>query len=299
MKKCLIIGATMLDIVMKINALPNKSEDIYAKSQEMTLGGCAYNVASIINKFDVEYTLFAPIGKGIYADIINNLLQKRGLSSTLYTDEIDNGYCLCLVEDDGERTFITLPGIECNFKKEWFDKINPSEYDSVYISGYEIEGEGGENIIEFLENNPHLTIYYAPGPRINHIPKEKNNRIFKLNPIIHLNKLEALTFTNKTNYIDASLDLYKNTKNTVFVTLGEDGVYVCNDNSMLVPTKKAKVVDTIGAGDSNIGTIIAMLKLGYNIEKSVTIANKISSMIVETKGPTLDGCFDKEALFNE
>ena len=299
MKKVLIIGATMLDIVMKINSLPKKSEDICAKSQEMTLGGCGYNVADIISKFNIEHTLFAPIGKGIYSDIINSLLKEKGLSSYIHTDEMDNGYCLCLVEDDGERTFITLPGIECNFKKEWFEKINPLDYDSVYIAGYEIEGEGGESIIDFLENDKHLTIYYAPGPRINYISKEKNNRLFNLNPILHLNKIEAITFTNKPNYVDASLELYKMTNNTVFVTLGEDGVYVCNKTPMLVPTKKAKVVDTIGAGDANIGTIIAMLKLGYSLEKAVAVANKISSMIVETKGPTLNGSFNKEELFNE
>ena len=29
----------------------------------------------------------------------------------------DNGYCLSLVEADGERTFITVQGAECHFKK--------------------------------------------------------------------------------------------------------------------------------------------------------------------------------------
>lgn len=45
MKKCLVIGAAMLDIVMQIDELPKKGEDVYAKSQTMTVGGCAYNVA--------------------------------------------------------------------------------------------------------------------------------------------------------------------------------------------------------------------------------------------------------------
>ena len=64
MKKCLVIGAAMLDIVMQIDELPKKGEDVYAKSQTMTVGGCAYNVADIMKHFAVPYTLFAPIGTG-------------------------------------------------------------------------------------------------------------------------------------------------------------------------------------------------------------------------------------------
>ena len=70
MKKNLIIGAAMLDIVMQIERLPKTGEDVYAQSQEMMVGGCAYNVADIQKHFHVPYTLFAPVGTGIYADII-------------------------------------------------------------------------------------------------------------------------------------------------------------------------------------------------------------------------------------
>lgn len=55
MKKCLVIGAAMLDIVMQIDELPKKGEDVYAKSQTMTVGGCAYNVADIMKHFAVPY----------------------------------------------------------------------------------------------------------------------------------------------------------------------------------------------------------------------------------------------------
>ena len=76
MEKCLVIGAAMLDIVMQIGSLPKKGEDIYADSQNMAVGGCAYNVADIIKHFNVPYTLFAPIGTGMYADFISKNLKK-------------------------------------------------------------------------------------------------------------------------------------------------------------------------------------------------------------------------------
>ena len=74
MKKSLIIGAAMLDIVMQIDELPKKGEDVYACSQEMTVGGCAYNVADILKRFSVPYTLFAPVGNGFYAGFIPSFI---------------------------------------------------------------------------------------------------------------------------------------------------------------------------------------------------------------------------------
>lgn len=42
------------------------------------------------------------------------------------------------------------------FEKEWFDALDVTEYDSVYICGYEIEGDGGDQIIDFLEKTETL-----------------------------------------------------------------------------------------------------------------------------------------------
>ncbi|MCD8241578.1 MAG: PfkB family carbohydrate kinase, partial [Lachnospiraceae bacterium] len=266
MKKSLIIGAAMLDIVMQVDHLPEKGGDVYARSQEMTVGGCAYNVADIVKRFDVPYTLFAPIGTGFYADFIANELRQSGHESPIRTRDGDNGYCLCMVEADGERTFLTLPGVECSFQKAWFSQINPSEYDSVYVSGYEVEGEGGSAIVSFLEDNPGLTVYYAPGPRITYIPDELHQRIFALHPVLHLNEKEAVEFTGKPEYGEAAKMLYALTKNTVIVTLGSNGACVFNGEKKRIPSEKAKVIDTIGAGDSNIGAIIAMRKLGSSME---------------------------------
>ena len=66
-KGCIVIGAAMLDIVMEIDKIPKSGTDVYAKGQTMMVGGCAYNVADILKHFGTNYTLFAPVGTGMYA----------------------------------------------------------------------------------------------------------------------------------------------------------------------------------------------------------------------------------------
>ena len=94
MKKCLVIGAAMLDIVMQIDELPKKGEDVYAKSQTMTVGGCAYNVADIMKHFAVPYTLFAPIGTGMYASMIREKLKQAEHESPII---YENGQWILLM----------------------------------------------------------------------------------------------------------------------------------------------------------------------------------------------------------
>lgn len=288
MKKCLVIGATMLDIVANLDSLPVRGGDAYIKQQEMMLGGCAYNVASILKHFNIPNTLFAPIGSGMYASFIENKLKEEGYSSPIKSMDMDNGYSMCIVEADGERTFITLAGIECYFRKEWFDSLDINLYDKVYISGYELEGEGGNVILDFLEANKDLEIYYAPGPRINYISEDRHKRLFKLSPIIHLNEKEVKEYTKESDYKEATDTLRNLTNNTVILTLGDKGAYYSSrEKEGFIPSKASRVLDTIGAGDSHIGTIIACLSKDKNLEFAIEQANKIAAKVVSVKGSTL------------
>lgn len=288
MKKCLVIGATMLDIVANLDSLPVRGGDAYIKQQEMMLGGCAYNVASILKHFNIPNTLFAPIGSGMYASFIENKLKEEGYSSPIKSIDMDNGYSMCIVEADGERTFITLAGIECYFRKEWFDSLDINLYDKVYISGYELEGEGGNVILDFLEANKDLEIYYAPGPRINYISEDIHKRLFKLSPIIHLNEKEIMEYTKESGYEEATNTLRNLTNNTVILTLGDKGAYYSSrEKEGFIPSKASRVLDTIGAGDSHIGTIIACLSKDKNLEFAIEQANKIAAKVVSVKGSTL------------
>lgn len=287
MEKCLVIGAAMLDIVVKLDRLPKSGEDIMASSQQMTVGGCAYNVADIMKHLKAPHTLFAPLGTGMYSEFISGKLKAAGHESALRSKDQDNGYCLCMVEADGERTFLTVPGIECSFKREWFGQLNAEEYSCAYVSGYEIEGEGGEAIIEFFEANPNLTLYYAPGPRITYISKEKQERMLALRPALHINEKEALDYTGETDYKKAAQKLYEKTHNAVIITLGSKGVYLKDKEEIFVASEPVKAIDTIGAGDSHIGTIIAMRQKGADYRQALEKANQVSAMVVGVKGPTL------------
>lgn len=329
--KTLVLGAAIVDIIMKIPKLPKSGEDVLCTERKVTVGGCAYNVANILRGFNVEHDLFVPIGSGMYADIIRKTLNEDGYDVLISDSEMDNGYCLCLVEDDGERTFITVKGIEGLHKKEWFNSLNMSKYENIYVAGYQLCEDKDDIIANWLIEQKGKNIFFAPGPVINDIDKNTMRKIFSTNPILHLNEKEALDFTKKDNVEESILSLYELTKNIVFITVGERGTVLYDGQEIVhIKGERVNVVDTIGAGDSHIGAIISAYSLreadGFSLvgsrdtyfeglkdislddsqveylEKNIRydfvhgckLANKVAAEVVQIQGAKLSKeCFDK------
>ena len=177
---------------------------------------------------------------------------------------------------------------ECLFRPEWFEQLDTDAIDSAYICGLEIEEPTGTHIVRFLEEHPALQVYFAPGPRILLLSPEILSRIFALSPILHLNGTEALEYTRKPSIEEAAHTLYEKTGNSVIITLGEQGAYCRTaDKAAFIPGIRAEQTDTIGAGDSHIGTVIARLKQGASMERAIADANRVAAAVVETSGALL------------
>lgn len=299
MKKTLVIGSTVVDVIITLeDYLPKTQGDVHVLNQEMSLGGCAYNTSDMIRHFEVPYILFSPVGTGAYGDFVRTNLAQRKITTPIPTPEEDNGCCYCFIEKTGERTFISYHGAEYRFKPEWFDLLNPEEIDSVYICGFEIEETTGIHIVEWLEKHPELTVYFAPGPRLNKIQPALMQRLFALHPVIHLNEEESCSyhgFVDSPAYSKegcmlehAAAYLYSLTQNTVIVTLGSNGTYYHSaDQCEYIASTPAHQIDTIGAGDSHIGAVIACRQRGMNLHDAILTANKAAAKVVETKGALL------------
>lgn len=297
MKKILVIGSTVADIIINVDYLPTTAQDVHLKSQSMSLGGCAHNVSDMIRHFGAPCILFSPIGTGIYGDFVRKELAAKGITSPVPTPDQANGCCYCFVEESGERTFIVDHGAEYLFYKEWFDQLDLEELGCVYICGLEIEETTGCTVVDFLEASG-LPVYFAPGPRIHMIGEDLMARIFALHPVLHLNEDEVCRFSGKDTIEEAASVVYDLTGNTLIVTNGDNGAFYYDESGLHhVPGVACpQVVDTIGAGDSHCGATIAGLSTGLSMDEAIAKANIAASAVVGTKGALLsDEAFD--ALF--
>ena len=300
MKKALVLGSAAADIIIRVPSLPKTEEDFSILSQKISLGGCAYNVSHILHCFHIPYTLFAPTGKGLYGDFVRRELKARGVhTAPIPKSPEENGCCYCFVEDSGERTFLSLRGAEYRFQKDWFPLLNPTEYDSAYFCGLELEEESGELITDFFRLHPDWRLYFAPGPRLSHIPKPLLKKALSLHPVLHLNLSEAYTLfecltgqkkegSPMEGLPETARFLCQMVQNEVIITLGGKGAYWCTGAAnFLLPARPVPVLDTIGAGDAHIGTVIACEMAGCLPQEAVETANLLCAAVVQQQGASL------------
>ena len=287
MEKTLVIGSCTVDIVIPTPRLPSTTDSINSGVHHYALGGCAYNVSQMQRLLSVPYLHGVTIGSGIYGDFVKKELEKKGIP-VFRTSKEPHGACICLVEESGERSFIAYHGIEYKFDREWFKTIDLKQFSSVYLCGLELEEDTGEEIVLFLEENNFKNIYFAPGPRLLTIKKSFVDRIFALKPIIHLNDQELVSYTKDSDLKRAMKTLQAMTGNDVIVTMGKDGAMIAHrDETIYEESRESEVVDSIGAGDCNLGTYIAFRNMGKERREALKKANLFASEVVRHEGPTL------------
>lgn len=289
----LVIGAVMADIICEVPHVPTSGMGVAATSTQMAAGGCAFNTASAIKRSGGACTLVAPIGHGRYASFLESELASRGIAPMHVDTSLDCGACICLVEPTGQRTMITLPGVERMFERSWLDAIDTRGYSYAIVSAFELCGSGGGNIVGFLEAHEELTVIYAPGPLFADVDARLAKRIDALHPIWHLNDDEVMAITSEPDVLTAGITLCEHADNTVIVTAGADGAWLFTRPAAgaepvceLVPGECVDVVDTIGAGDAHVGAVAAALCAGKSWRDAVTAANHAAAKICQIAGAT-------------
>lgn len=178
---------------------------------------------------------------------------ERGLISLIDNAEGDNGWCLALVEPDGERTFMSFSGVENQWNREWLARLTVAPGSLLYFSGYQLASPCGELLVEWLEELQDVTPFIDFGPRIGDIPDALLARIMACRPLVSLNRQEAEIAAERFALSAEITTLGKQWQEKfaapLIVRLDKEGAwYFSNDASGCIPAFPTQVVDTIGAG---------------------------------------------------
>ena len=317
MNETLVIGSTVVDVSLNLPFLPRRGEDINISAPEYRIGGCAYNVYRALKLLSSPVLLCSPVGSGVHGSMVKEQFMKEGLVPIASLEE-ENGCCYCLIEPDGERTFLSHHGAEYLFYRSWMESIDFSGAGTVYVSGLELEESTNDEIVSFVCEHPELELHFSPGPRIMYIPAGIMERLMRRRgrngrgPVLHLNETEALSIAGGSpspvltrsmlqkfpadgsgrGKIEAAAEfLARKTENSVIVTLGERGCYCLERAGMagnFIPGFPAQVIDTVGAGDAHCGSLIACLKEGMGLEDACLRANRIGAAVVGVPSAVLD-----------
>ncbi|WP_368544828.1 PfkB family carbohydrate kinase [Enterobacter soli] len=282
-----VLGAAVIDVIADAYALPWRGCDIELKQQGVNIGGCALNIAIALKRLGIEAQNALPVGHGVWADIIRNAMAKQDLHSAVEAETGDNGWCLALVEPDGERTFMSFSGVENQWQPSWLDGLDVPPESLVYLSGYQLASPCGALLTGWLEGLRNVTGFIDFGPRIADIPDDLMARIMACKPVVSLNRQEAQIAADRLGVAVDSLGTQWQQRfgSALIVRHDKDGAaWYDGDASGTVPAFPATVVDTIGAGDSHAGGTLAGLAAGWSLAESVRLGNAVAAWVVSHRG---------------
>ena len=287
MKRLLIIGSTCVDVILRLDHLPTTGEDMHPV-QRFAMGGCAFNVAQVPKAYDVDLRFVTPIGDhGVFSDFVRAHLDNAGFRGPITVPDSENGCCYCLVERSGERTFLSVHGVEYSFHAEYMDTFAGERFDYTYICGLEVEETTGGELVAWLEAHPDIagTVVYAPGPRGIEVDADRTERILAMHPILHLNEQEAQALAGMSGSEDSVLAGMGGSEDSILAGMGgsEDLVRAGMDGSE-DPVLSAAQALHAKTGNMVIVTCGADGVLWISADGSVHSAPSVPSTVVDTIG---------------
>lgn len=284
-----VVGAAVIDVIADAYALPWRGCDIELQQQSVNIGGCALNIAVALKRLGMRADNALPIGQGVWAEIIRNSLAREGLVSCIDGVQGDNGWCLALVEPDGERTFMSFSGVENQWNADWLGQLSVAPQSLVSLSGYQLASPCGELLVRWLESLQDVTPFIDFGPRIADIPDALMARIMACKPVISLNRQEAEIAAARFNLPPETRQFGRAWMATfgtpLIVRHDKEGAwYFSPQEQGLAAPFPVTVVDTIGAGDSHAGGTLAGLASGWTLSESVLLGNAVASWVVGHRG---------------
>ena len=287
-RRLVLVGSVIVDIVLYVDALPERGGDVVANHSLTTAGG-GFNVVSAASRQGLRSAYGGLIGTGPFGAQVRDSLAADSVDVLLpEAADGDTGFCVALVEASGERTFATTVGAEAGLTRERLDTLTIRGDDAVYVSGYDLVYPHGPAIASWLEALPaEVTVVLDPGPLVGDIPADGLDRVLARVSWLSLNAREARLLAG-----DAVGELFERAPTLVGVVV-RDASRGCAVWRSAVEVEQveapvvdaADVVDTNGAGDVHVGAFVAGLARGEDAVTAARAANAAAAVAVTRLGP--------------
>ncbi len=269
MKKydCLCLGSCVMDIYR------NK------ESKELRFGGDALNQAIILTKLLKKPLLSCSIGNE--QEIVDYLTNNLDTKAVNYNIDIPTTTSIITLDENGERSFEVIAGAHRKYNKSMFDyhwlkEIKALSIASIFSMDL-LEEDGLVEILKETKQNNVLVFAdtskdrYQKGMKgiINFLPYIDYfcPSFYEIADILKTDKLEDILKT-----------LEPLTKN-IIIKMGREGCYLHNKEvSKLIPTSFVETIDTTGAGDTFMATLISEVTSGTSLEIAIKRANYLGGL---------------------
>jgi adenosine kinase len=249
-------------------------------------GGCAGNIAYSLKQLGGHPRIMATLGKD--GAVYRNHLEAQGmiLTDVVMVEDDYTAQAIIITDQDNNQITAFHPGA---MGQAHLQMIEPNPAIKLAI----IAPDGRDAMIQHARqlHTAGIPFVFDPGQGLPMFDGDDLKSFISQATWVAVNDYEGKMLAERTG---ASLaDLSKSHLKGLIETLGADGcnVYIQGEKTHVPGVKASAVVDPTGCGDAFRGGLLYGLVNGWDLVKSVALANRIGAIKIAAAGPqnyTLD-----------
>jgi sugar/nucleoside kinase (ribokinase family) len=273
------VGSVVVDVLAAVPELPARGGDVWASQMALRAGG-GFNAMVAAARHGVPVLYAGAHGTGPFGDLARASMSTEGIAVRLAPRaDLDTGLVIGLVDDGGERTFVSGRGAETTLGPADLADLRPEPDDVVLVSGYGLDDALADWVLALPDA---VTVALDPGPLVRPGPLA---RVRPRVDWVSANAAEATALTGLADPVAAAAALVG--RAGAVVRTGAQGcvLAVAGADPLAVPTDAVDAVDTTGAGDTHVGVFLAALLRGSTPKPAARSANRAATDSVTRRAP--------------
>jgi ribokinase len=287
MSRVFVAGSINMDVVATAARHPRIGETVAGETVLYFPGGKGANQAVAAAKLGATTTLIGRIGIDAFGRELRAFLvtQRIDLRLVQDTSEAHSGTAI-ITTANADNTIVVIPGANALLRAADIATADLANGD-VAVSQFEIPLA---TVSAFFKRARAVgaTTIVNPAPAI-----ECGTELLDLADVLIVNESELGFFAgtelrdsdDPARFIEAARSLQTGEDKIICVTLGKRGALaLAGGETLIIPGRPVKAVDTTGAGDCFVGAVAAQLAGGKSIYDALEYANAAASICVQRMG---------------
>ena len=275
-----VFGSINMDLIASTIRLPKPGETVTGTGFATAAGGKGANQALAARRAGAEVRMVGAVGSDNFAEPALALLSEAGtdLSQIAHVDE-PTGTALILVGGDGENMIAVVAGANGTLDEmAAVATVAAMKPKDILMLQMEIPSAAVHRALLDANARGITTI-------VNTAPLTQEAALLgRMAAIVIANETEFEMLASQQGMDDAAREaamqrLYRETSQSVIVTLGAEGVIALQEGKIFrVKGLDIQPVDTVGAGDTFCGYFAASLDQGFDFEQALRRAAVAGSL---------------------
>ena len=277
--KVFVLGSINTDLMISADRLPHQGETMNGHGFVQTLGGKGGNQAVAVSRLGTSTHLIGNVGNDSFGNHAISEMNRYGVhvAGIHVNDEVPTGTAVIIRVDNDSRIILDAGANEVVTSSQ-IDKYVKGGTDDYFLAQFEVPLEHVAYGLE-ISKKQGMTTIVNPAPAV-----AVADAIYQNIDYLVLNQTEteilAGIFPNNVRDVEqAAAIFFEKGVHAVVVTMGSEGSVYCDQQKTVEAAPfKVEVVDTTGAGDAFIGTMLYGLTQNIEIERTLKLASAAGAL---------------------